>query len=119
MAAADFLQRLEQEFYIIGDHLQEVSSQVLRENVSKYPIFIVGLQSELHLGIPVLNSSDLGLRFFYRASILEELVKKEVVSREKLPEFKAAFKNPEEFACLFLVMPDQPSVVFVPYDSAW
>ena len=48
------------------------------------------------------------------ASSLEELVAKQVVGEEKVADFKQVYKDPKEFACVFVIRKIGATFVFLP-----
>ena len=46
---------------------------------------------------------------------MEELVQRELISEENLEEFRNAYKDPDEFCCLFVVDRDFVNFVYIPY----
>jgi hypothetical protein len=47
--------------------------------------------------------------------MLEEFVEKGVIHREKKDRFIKQYKNPNEFMCLFVIVPEGANFVFYPY----
>lgn len=112
------LKGIRKDVRIIGKVMQELSFHVLNEQISEYPIFIAH-HGELALGRPFLSADMYKLDWNYRASVLEELVKNKIVEREKVPDFQETYGDPEERACIFVVLPNESAFVFVPYEIAF
>lgn len=112
------LERLQNDFSQVTPVLEELNRRMITEHVSQYPVFVATRQP-LELGLPVINADKLGLYWHFRASHLEELVKKEVVEKDQLKEFKAKHEKPLEVACI-LVVPGQlhdARFAFIPFRS--
>jgi len=103
---------------IMGRVMRELAHHVLHEKISEFPMFIAH-QGELALGRPFLSADMYKLNWDYRASVLEELVKNKIVEREKVEEFRETFGDPEERACIFVILPNESAFVFVPYEIAF
>ena len=110
------MESLQNDVKIVGSVMQELTQHVLREKISAFPLFIAH-QEELELGRPFLSAELYKLNWNYRASVLEELVKKELVQRDKVGEFRETYGDPEERACVFVVLPTEGAFVFVPYEQ--
>jgi hypothetical protein len=46
---------------------------------------------------------------------VDEFVERKIIEKEKLGLFKEAYKNPEEFCCLFVIDEDFTNFVYIPY----
>ena len=100
----------------IGPYLKKIAEQVLKEKISKYPIFVAHIEESVALGRFILDKKTTQTNYSYNVSLLEEMVKKELLDTNKIDDFRAAFKDPTEYACFFLLTPDEMSFVFCPYD---
>lgn len=109
------LQSIYNDVRLIGEMMKEFSRHVISNDVSKYPVYAAS-KSEMSLGKPFLTMPRHGLNWNYNASVLEEFVKKEIVKMDKLEEFREAFGDPEERACIFVIAPDEMGFIFVPYE---
>ena len=52
----------------------------------------------------------------FSQELLEEFVRREIVGKEKVDDFRDVYKNPEMFACIFLLTPEDMEFIFCPYD---
>ena len=107
------LESLKSDLKFYREPLVEVSIDILKQRVSKYPIFIA-YQHEVALGELILSKDEFGTHWNINATILEELVTKEVVLRDKEAEFKKVYKNPTEYFCFFVLTEAGANFVFVP-----
>jgi hypothetical protein len=107
---------LESDMEDIRPTLLTLTRQVLAQGISKYPVYIAGL-APIAIGKPFISAEIALTQFDYNASVLEEFVAKGLVLRERLPEFKAAFGDPEEKACIFVALPDSSGFVFLPLNA--
>ncbi|MFN8299212.1 MAG: hypothetical protein U0T75_08915 [Chitinophagales bacterium] len=102
---------------VCRDYLRQVSSGMVKGGVSKYPIF-VAMRGEMDadVGVPIVNRGDMDISWNFNASHLEEFVAKNIVSPEKVDDFRKTYKNPAEFMCIFVAEESAMSFVFMPYD---
>lgn len=105
---------LEQDLELYSDSLKEVSLDILMEGISKQPIFVAH-QHKVSFGEVILNKDDLNTNWTIHASTLEEFVEKGVISKERKEPFLKAYKNPQEFMCVFVVVPEGANFIFYPY----
>lgn len=110
----DHLRQLHADFAIIGLVIERIATEALQGKVTRYPIFVAH-QQPVSLGVPILNKDEFRLHWHYNASILEELVRKEVLEGSKLIDFRRAFTDPTERACFLIADPGFFNFVFVPY----
>lgn len=116
MNREDKLMGLRQDIKKIGPYLQSVSKEIIENKVSNYPIFVVHKEPVVSLGRVVLQAATSGTIWTYSASLLEEFVKREIVGKENVDDFREVYKDPNMFACLFLLTPEDMEFVFSPYD---
>jgi hypothetical protein len=99
------------EFY--QGMLKEVSADILTEGFSKYPVFIAH-QEPIKLGEMIIDASEYSRSYNISATVLEELLERNIVTKEREQSFKDAYKNPNQFLCILLVTDKGASFVFVP-----
>ena len=109
-----YLGTITKDFAIVADTLKEASYQIRTRDISKFPIFIFSKQV-VPLGSLLLRADEAALEWHVFVSYLSNFVEKNVIMEEKVADFMAAYKNPDEFCCLFVVDQDFTSFVFVPY----
>jgi hypothetical protein len=109
-----YLGSITNDFVKIADNLKEASYQMRVRGLSDYPIFPIS-KVELPIGQLFLGINDLDLSWNYNMSFLDEFIQRGLVDEKNIPEFEAAYKNPDEFCCLFVVDVDFTNFVFIPY----
>jgi hypothetical protein len=105
---------LERDLKFFNDSIREVSTEIMVEGLSNYPIFIAH-QHELQLGEVILDRHDLNSTWSIHASTLEEFMERGVIKKELRERFVDTYKNPNKFICVFVVTPEGANFVFVPY----
>ena len=109
------LKSLESDLKIYSDSLKEVAIEIMAEGISMCPIFVAH-QHEVKLGEVILDKNDLGTNWTIQASTLEEFVERGIIHPEKKDKFIKQFKDPSDFMCLFVVVPEGANFIFFPYN---
>jgi len=109
-----YLGTITSDFIKVSDSLKEASYQIRDRGFSKYPIFAIS-KTELPIGRSLIKINEQGNIWNYNASFLDEFVQLSLVEPENETTFIEAFKNPDEFCCLFVVDKDFTNFVFIPY----
>lgn len=111
-----YLGSITKDFVKIADNLKEASYQMRVRDISKYPIFTIS-KVELPIGQLFLGIKDTAaaIEWNYNVSFLDEFMQRGLVAEDKIEDFEAAYKNPDEFCCLFVVDVDFTNFVFIPY----
>lgn len=107
-----YLGTITKDFVIVADTLKEAAYQVKKRGFSDYPIFPIA-QTEIPIGQLLIGRSELATAWNYNISYLDEFVQRKLVENDK--DFIAAYKNPDEFCCLFVVDKDFTNFIFIPY----
>ena len=107
-----FLGTISSDFVKVADLLKEAGYQMKKREISEYPIFPIS-KTEIPIGSKLYDIGQMENSFHYYISLLEEFMQRELVSNAE--EFKASYKNPEEFCCLFVVDQSFTNFVFIPY----
>ena len=100
------------EFY--AESIREVSTEIMMEGISTTPIFIAH-QHEVKIGEKILDRNDLNTNWTIHASTLEEFVEKGIVLPEKKEHFLKNYKKPQDYMCVFAVVPEGANFIFYPY----
>ena len=108
---------LEKDLKFYSESLQEVAVEIMVEGLSLYPIFIAH-QHELSLGELILDRNDLNTEWSIHASTLEEFVDKGVIKPILKERFITSYKDPYEFMCVFVVVPEGANFVYYPYPKS-
>lgn len=109
-----YLGQITEDFVVVADTLKEASYQIRKRKFSDYPIFPIS-KIDLPIGQLLIGKEELAVNWNYNASYLDEFVQRELVSEEGVEEFKKAYKDPDEFCCLFVVDNDFTNFLFIPF----
>lgn len=109
------LESLQNDVALVGEHLKEIATRVVDDKISDYPVFVAA-QEMVDIGKPIFDRDTVTLNWFFNASILEDFIRKKLVSQNNLNRFKQVFGNPKEKACIFVITEQEGRFVFVPYD---
>lgn len=101
---------------LLGQVLRKFSQTLVGEGISQYPIFVAH-EGDLDMGRPFVDRTLYHSNWWYNASHLEEFVKKGLVTKERIPDFRETYGDPDERACIFVAIPDGGGFVFVPYSE--
>lgn len=104
--------KVDLDFY--SGSLREVSSEIIAEGYTLYPIFIAH-QHEVKLGELILDKTELNTSWSINVSSFEDFVEAEIIREEKKEHFIKNYKSADEFMCLFVVVPEGANFVFYPY----
>ena len=105
---------LEADLKLFKESIREVAVEIMIEGLTKYPIFIAH-QHELALGEVILDRRDLNTEWSIHASTLEEFEERGVIKKELKERFIKSYKNPNDFMCVFVVVPEGANFVYYPY----
>ncbi|GAC1309484.1 MAG: hypothetical protein NVSMB24_25000 [Mucilaginibacter sp.] len=105
---------LESDLKLFNESIREVAVEIMVEGLSSYPIFIAH-QHELKLGELILDRHELHTEWSIHASTLEEFVEKSVIKEILKDRFLQSYKNPHDFMCVFVVVPEGANFVYYPY----
>lgn len=108
------LQSLKVDLDFYSDSIKEISMDMIAEGYTLYPIFVAH-QHEVSLGELILDRGELGTNWSVNASSLEEFVDKGVIQEGRKAYFEKNFKKPEDYMCLFVVVPEGANFVFYPF----
>ncbi|TCK82887.1 hypothetical protein [Albibacterium bauzanense] len=104
--------KVDLDFY--KESIREVAAELLAEDYTQYPIFIAH-QHEVKVGEIILDKTELGTDWTIQASSLEEFLEVGIIKEDKKDAFIKKFKEPEDFMCLFVIVPEGANFVFYPY----
>ncbi|OCX51409.1 hypothetical protein BEL04_15385 [Mucilaginibacter sp. PPCGB 2223] len=108
------LKSLEADLKIYSESIREVAIEIMVEGISLYPIFIAH-QHEVKLGEVILDRIELNTNWTINASTLEEFVEAGVIKKQLQERFIKTYKKPEDFMCIFAVVPEGANFIFFPY----
>ncbi|UZR93835.1 hypothetical protein [Chondrinema litorale] len=111
-----YLGKITNDFIKVSNTLKEAAYLLRARKIAEYPIFPIS-QDKIEVGQLLIakDETDLELEWNYHFSYLDEFIQRQLVDEEKIEEFKAAFKDPDEFCCLFVVDKDFVNFVYIPY----
>ena len=105
---------LERDLKIYNESIHEVAIEIMVEGLSNHPIFIA-YQHMVKIGEPILDRDDLNMEWSINASTLEEFKEHNIIKKELEARFLKSYKNPNEFMCLFVIVPEGANFVYYPY----
>lgn len=108
------LQSLKIDLDFYSESIKEISTEMVAEGYSLFPIFIA-TQHEVSLGEIILDRNELNTNWSIYASSLEEFVERGVIKDYKKSSFEKTYKKSKDFMCLFVVVPEGANFVFYPY----
>lgn len=108
------LKSLEADLKLYNESIREVAIEIMVEGISLYPIFIAH-QHEVNLGEVILDRTELNTNWTINASTFEEFVEAGVIKKQLQDKFLKTYKKPEDFMCIFVVIPEGANFVFYPY----
>lgn len=107
-----YLGTISRDFVKVAETLKEASYQIRKRKFSPFPIFPV-CKEEQPIGQLLIDQQEIKTEWNYYASYLDEFVQRGLVEAEQ--EFISAYKDPDEFCCLFVVDQTFTNFVFIPY----
>jgi len=105
---------LEKDLTLYADSIKEVAVEIMVEGISANPIFIAH-QHEVNIGEMILNKEELKTDWTIQASTLEEFIQKGIIHPDKKEQFLKTYKKPENYMCIFVVVPEGANFVYYPY----
>ena len=108
------LKSLQTDLDFYSDSIREVAIEIIAEGLSAYPIFIAH-QHTVNFGELILDKDELGTNWSIQVSTLEEFVERNVIKPDRKARFVKHYKKPEDYMCLFVVVPEGANFVFYPY----
>lgn len=109
-----YLGTISRDFVKVADSIKEASYQMRVRKISAYPVFPIS-KTELPLGKLLIGGQEANLEWNYYISLLEEFIQRGLVAEDKVKDFEAAYKDPDEYCCLFVVDLEFTNFLFIPY----
>lgn len=109
-----YLGTITKDFIQVSEILKEASYQVRSRKFSSYPIFPIS-KSEQPIGQLLLSKKDRNLDWNYYITYLDEFIQRKLIAEELEEDFIQAYKDPDEFCCLFVMDGEFTSFVYIPY----
>jgi hypothetical protein len=107
---------LEKDLTFYAESMKEVAVEIMVEGISKIPIFIAH-QHEVSIGEVILNREELNTNWTIHASTLEEFVQKGIIHPDRKDHFLKSYKKPENYMCIFVIVPEGANFVYFPYPN--
>jgi L-cysteine desulfidase len=63
----------------------------------------------------ILDRNELNTEWSVHASTIEEFVERGIIKKELKERFLNSYKNPNDFMCVFVVVPEGANFVYYPY----
>lgn len=104
------------DFVKVAEQIKEASYQIRKRGFSQFPIFAIS-KTEIAIGKIFIAKFEFQNEWNYYASLMEEFLERKLIDIEMEEEFKEAYKNPDEFCCLFVVDEEFVNFVYIPYPS--
>jgi len=105
---------LEIDLKLFNESIREVAIEIMVEGLSRHPIFVAH-QHEVALGEMILDKDDINSDWSINASTLEEFMERNIIKKELKQRFIDTYKKPEDFMCVFVIVPEGANFVFFPY----
>lgn len=105
---------LEKDLAFYAESIKEVAIEIMVEGISATPIFIAH-QHEVKIGEMILNREELNTNWTIQASTLEEFVERGIIKPDKKEHFLKNYKKPEDYMCVFVIVPEGANFVYYPY----
>ena len=109
-----YLGTITKDFAKVSDILSEGSYMMRSRKISDFPIFPVS-KSYLPVGEMIISGPDAGLDRSFYVSYLDEFIQAKIIPEENIDLFKASYKDPDDFCCLFVVDDQFTGFLYVPY----
>jgi hypothetical protein len=105
---------LEKDLELYADSVKEIAMEIIVEGISENPIFIAH-QHTVSIGEVILDRKELNTEWTIQASTFEEFVEKGIITPEKKALFLKSYKKPEDYMCVFVIVPEGANFIYYPY----
>ena len=105
---------LEVDLKFFSESIREVAIEIMVEGLSQYPIFVAH-QHVVDLGEMILDKNELNSEWSIQASTLEEFIERGAIKKELRERFISSYKNPNDYMCVFVIVPEGANFVYFPY----
>jgi len=109
-----YLGTISSDFIKMSDNLKEAAYQVRQRKFSEYPIFPIS-KEEQPIGQLFLSRKEKAIDWNYYITYLDEFIQRKLIKEEGVEQFKASYKDPDEFCCLFVVDEEFTKFLYIPY----
>jgi hypothetical protein len=91
------LEKLFKKYRVV---LSKAADTIRLQNVSNYPIFVAS-QEDIEIGIPLLRREQIDNQWLINASTLEEFNAKQIITTDRIDDFRHLYKSHGEDICIF------------------
>lgn len=105
---------LEKDLELYSDSVKEVAVAIMSEGISTHPIFVAH-QHTVSIGEVILDRKELNTDWTIQASTMDEFVEKGIINPEKKALFLKSYKKPEDYMCVFVIVPEGANFIYYPY----
>lgn len=105
---------LEKDLELYKDSIREIAVEIIAEGISQHPIFVAH-QHTVSIGEMILNREELHTNWSIQASMFEEFVEKGLIKPAYKELFIKSYKKPEEYMCVFVIVPEGANFIYYPY----
>lgn len=107
---------LEKDLALYRESIREIAIEIIAEGLSQTPIFVAH-QHTVSIGEMILDRQELNTNWTIQASMFEEFVEKGIIKPEYKDLFLKAYKKPEDYMCVFVIVPEGANFIYYPYNS--
>jgi hypothetical protein len=93
--------------------LRDAADTIRTQDISKYPIFVAAKQ-EIEVGIPLLQKGQMADDWFINASTLEEFHAKQIISVDRVDEFRDLYRKNINEICIAAIIESGAKFLFIP-----
>ncbi|TDQ10361.1 hypothetical protein [Pedobacter metabolipauper] len=107
---------LEKDLELYAESIREIAIEIRVEGLSAHPIFVAH-QHTVTIGEVILDRKELNTEWTIQVSTFEEFVEKGIISPDKKELFLKSYKRPEDFMCVFVIVPEGANFIYYPYKT--
>ncbi|TAF64431.1 MAG: hypothetical protein EAZ55_11385 [Cytophagales bacterium] len=107
-----YLGTISADFVKVSRLLSEASYQLRARKISDFPIFPIA-KVNIPLGQLLIDKKEHQLTWNYYMAMVDEFLQRGFIT--DVEAFQMAYKNPDEYCCLFVVDEEFTNFVFIPY----
>jgi hypothetical protein len=107
---------LEKDLELYKESIREIAHEIIAEGLSETPIFVAH-QHTVSIGELILNKDELNTLWSIQASMFEEFIEKGIIKPELRELFLKNYKNPQEYMCVFVIVPEGANFIYYPYQA--
>ena len=97
-----WLKKLESDLQKLKEAIEEVHTDMIKEEFTKYPIFIAH-QGDIDIGELVFDSEEYETSYSINVATAENLLELGILNKEKMPAFKEAYKDTSIQTCILWI----------------